>query len=66
MRKPVLSLTRCIHYSTIQRRTTKRCMLIDLQRMNNFYLDHFCEIDKYERGGLLKIKINILLYGDNL
>jgi hypothetical protein len=34
------------------------CMLIDLQITNNF-----CE--KYENGGRLKVKIHILVYGDN-
>jgi hypothetical protein len=32
---------------------------------NNFYKNHFCKIQKYERGGWLKVKIHIFSYGDN-
>jgi hypothetical protein len=39
-------------------------MLIDLQRMDSFKSDHFCE-KKYEHGGRLKVKINILFCGEN-
>jgi hypothetical protein len=42
----------------------KLCMLINLQKMNNFYWDHFCNTKKSEHGGRLKLKINVLLHGD--
>jgi hypothetical protein len=34
--------------------------------MNNVYSEYICEINKkYEHGGRLKFKINILFYGDS-
>jgi hypothetical protein len=33
--------------------------------MNNFWWGHFREKPKNELGGLLKVKIHILFYGDN-
>jgi hypothetical protein len=42
-----------------------QCMLIDNQRMNNFQHNNFCENQKYESTWLLKVKIDILFYGDN-
>jgi hypothetical protein len=41
----------------------KFCKLIDLQRMNNFKTI-FVKNKKYEHGGLLKVKIHILLCED--
>jgi hypothetical protein len=49
---------------TSQCGTMKFCTLTDLQGMNNFKTT-FVKNEKYEDGGQLKVKILILLYGDN-
>jgi hypothetical protein len=38
-------------------------MLIDIQKVNNFY--HFCENQQYEHDRRLTFKTHILFYGDN-
>jgi hypothetical protein len=40
--------------------------VIDLGKMNKFKADFFVEIQKFECGGRLKVKINTISYGDNL
>jgi hypothetical protein len=49
----------------IQRGNMKFCFLIDLQRMNNFKWDHFCQNKKYEHGGQFNVKIHSLFCGNN-
>jgi hypothetical protein len=42
--------------------TMKFCMLIDIERMYNFYQDNFCEEPKkYECGGWLTFKIQFFV-----
>jgi hypothetical protein len=51
---------------TNQRGTMKFCILIDLQRMNNFLIRPFLsKTKKYEHGGRLNVKIHSLFCGDN-
>jgi hypothetical protein len=40
-------------------------MLMGVQRMNNFNKITFAKNKKYEYGGWLEVKINILFNGDN-
>jgi hypothetical protein len=42
----------------------KSCMLINLQRMDDFNNTDFVKNQNYECGGLLKVKIHVLFCGE--